>query len=1115
MTLQSCQNSAIKNLHLLYALLLSIPLLFASACGGGGAGGGGTPPPSNPTITSVTVSCSPGSVSTAQTSTCSATVTGTGSYSSAVSWTATLGTITSAGVFTATATGTATITATSTADITKSGSASVMVPNNPAPSVTGLVPSSVIVGATSTVITVSGTGFMGQTSAALDGTPLSTTFSSPSSIQATVPASMLNSAQFHLITVTNPTPGGGTSANIGPWTSTGAMTTARESHTQTLLQNGKVLIAGGGWFSGLLSNVSANADIYDPAGRNFVATGTMASPRAFHTATLLNNGKVLVAGGSSAAVNGSPSMGALASAELYDPSTGTFSATGSMTDSRMYQSATLLGNGNVLIVGGTDSSGNVLSSAELYNPATGTFTATGTMSAPRFGHTATLLPSGKVLIAGGESVSSNAVVDLNSAELYDPTTGLFTLTGSLLVGRESATATLLNSGNVLIAGGYEYPAGFLQEAELYNSSTGTFSATGSMGTPRNLHSAVLLADGTVLVMGGSDGSSAQASAEIYTLTTGKFTPTWTMSTARAFFEATALSDGSVLVSGGEGNQGATAPLSSAEVYPPPSSSAAAAASEFTVENPVPSISSLSATSAPSGSQVTITGNNFETSSEVLLNGLAVTSYGDPSTPNQIWIYPGDVGSYSVAVNNPSPGGGVSNTATLTVTVGVQITPVRALWPEGSTNPFSATVSGTSNTNVIWSVQEGTAGGSITSSGVYTAPSTPGTYHIVATSDADQTQSATATVIVGPGAGHVAFGSQMTTQREENTATLLNNAKVLLAGGSSNLSAELYDQSSGIFSPTGSTTFSPNVATLLPSGKVLLAGKSTATVYDPATGGFSLTGSMMSPTRDVGSLTLLQSGKVLVLGGDATAELYDPATGSFSFTGSMATARWYGFTATLLSNGKVLVAGGDDPSYNDLSSAELYDPIAGTFSPTGNMTVSKSQAKAVLLSNGKVLIVGGDWSSYSAGGPAELYDPSSGKFTETSTPPVYPLNGLLAGTLLPNGLVFIGGGILDNGTATAPFSDRTQFYDPSSETFYAGPLLNDSLGNTIAFTQNAMTPLPNGTVLIAGFFGSQDTDIYTPGATNPLPAVASGIQKSTISHFQSSGIMSRLPTIQAP
>lgn len=922
------------------------------------------------------------------------------------------------------------------------------------------------------------------------------------------------------MTVTNPTPGGGTSANTGPWISTGAMTASRASHTQTLLQSGKVLVAGGGWFSGLVSNVSASAELFDPASRTFVTTGSMATPRAFHTATILGSGKVLVAGGSSASVNGSPAMGALASAETFDPSTGTFSLTGSMVSARMYHTATPLADGTVLVAGGVDSKGNIIASAEIYNPTTGKFTATGAMSASRFGHTAALLPNGEVLIAGGESLQASATVDLGTAELYNPATGKFIPTGNLAISRESAIAVTLDNGTVLVAGGYQYPSGFLTEAEIYDPTKAAFTPTGSMGTPRNLHSAVLLGDGTVLVVGGSDGSTALASAEIYTPTTGRFTPTWTMSAARLFAAATTLSDGSVLVSGGEGNSGVTQLLASAEVYPPPSSSAGTAAAEFTVNNPVPTITKLSAATAPSGTQVVITGNNFVGNSEVLLNGLAVPSYGDPTKPEEIWFYPSSAGSYTITVNNPSPGGGISNSTNLDVTVNVQVTPVRALWYPGSSNPFSAMVLGTSDTNVIWSVREGTAGGTITSSGVYTAPSTSGTYHVVATSDADQGQSAIATVIVSPDAGQAAYGPQMTTYQPDTTAVLLNNGRVLLAGNSS---AEIYDPSAGLFTSTGAMPvprINP-VAVLLADGRALVAGGSEdsgaslapgAETYDPTTGVFSPAASMALPTRSPDSLTALPNGKVLVIGSEgdaldgATTELFDPSTGTFSFTGSMATARG-GLTAKLLTNGKVLIAGGGDYYGNQLSTAELYDPVTGTFSSTGSMTVPKLMPSSVLLGNGKVLIVGGDWTYY--GGSAEVYDPSSGKFAETTTPPVYPLYGPLAGTLLPNGLVFIGGGALSNGTPFAPYSNRTQFYDPASGLFYAGPLLADAMGNCIALNSNAMTLLPSGSVLIAGFSGANDknTVIYTPGSANPIPASALAhqeeiVKQSGISHPKS-------------
>ena len=162
----------------------------------------------------------------------------------------------------------------------------------------------------------------------------------------------------------------------------------------------------------------------------FEDTGNLVTARFFHTATLLPNGKVLVAGGLH---DGST----LASAELYDPASGTWTATGSLATARDHHTATLLPNGKVLVAGGFDGS-VALASAELYDPASGTWTATGSLATARYGHTATLLPNGKVLVAGGLTDSGS----LASAELYDPASGTWTATGSL------ATARCLSHGDV-------------------------------------------------------------------------------------------------------------------------------------------------------------------------------------------------------------------------------------------------------------------------------------------------------------------------------------------------------------------------------------------------------------------------------------------------------------------------------------------------------------------------------------------------------------------------------------------------------------------------------------------------------------------------------------------
>jgi hypothetical protein len=378
-----------------------------------------------------------------------------------------------------------------------------------------------------------------------------------------------------------------TNSNVHGFHPTGAMETERAAHTATLLANGKVLITGG--FNS--TDVLATAELFDPATGTFTATGTMTSVRFSHTATLLangpaaTNGKVLITGGSNnlaalsthdshraplfakgnvVAMGESDSSDDLATAELFDPATGTFTATGAMSELRSEHTATSLKNGKVLIACGT--ADNV---AELFDPATGTFTSTGDLVVGgRWGCTATLLDDGTVLIAGGRDAED--VFDafsLNNAELFNPDTGTFTATGAMTDFRYGHTAALLNSGKVLLAGGTN--GNSLQDAELFDPAAKTFSATGNMSSPRANHTATLLNDGTVLVAGGfsffpAPGGSF-ATAEIFDSATNMFTLTGPMGTPRSLHTATRLNDGRVLITGG-GSNGNPGFVKSAELY---------------------------------------------------------------------------------------------------------------------------------------------------------------------------------------------------------------------------------------------------------------------------------------------------------------------------------------------------------------------------------------------------------------------------------------------------------------------------------------------------------------------------------------------------------------------
>jgi hypothetical protein len=288
------------------------------------------------------------------------------------------------------------------------------------------------------------------------------------------------------------------------------------------------------WIAAALLLMSSVAPAYALLGSgNYVATGPTAHARTGPTLTLLQNGKVLIAG--------------QGTADLYDPATGTWSATGNPVVSRQYPTATLLPNGKVLVAGGIGSTGTVLNSTELYDPATGTWSASGAMSSPRYVATANLLANGKVLIAGGTSTPDESSA-LNSADLYDPATGIVTPTGSFVGNRFFASSVLLDNGMVLLTGGANTSGTPIATSNLYNPATGTWAPTGAMATNRVYAPVVKLPSGKVLAAGGlTSGSSF--SAEVYDPATGVWATANNMVTGVSQHSMVLLSNGQVLAVG--------------------------------------------------------------------------------------------------------------------------------------------------------------------------------------------------------------------------------------------------------------------------------------------------------------------------------------------------------------------------------------------------------------------------------------------------------------------------------------------------------------------------------------------------------------------------------------
>jgi len=352
-------------------------------------------------------------------------------------------------------------------------------------------------------------------------------------------------------------------AASGTWSSTGTMISARDGHTATILTNGKILAAGGTNNGVALTS----AELYNSASGTWASTGSMSTARSHARAVLLPNGSVLVMGG---CVNDCLSA-TTSSAELYNPNTGTFSATGSMVQARSDFAFTLLANGQVLVAGGCtafDVNGctTVTSKTEIYDPAAGTWKAAASLRTARYAMTATLIAGGKVLVAGGSTAALDA---LNSSEIYNPTAKTWTLGAKMVQPRGDFVSITLATGNILFTGGENTSGVSINNAELYNPSTGKFAATGNMTATRVEHTAVLLANGKVLVSGGNNqtvnGATPLASAELYDPATGKWSATGSMSNARAGHTSTVLHNGNVVNAGGSD---AVNELDSAELYKP-------------------------------------------------------------------------------------------------------------------------------------------------------------------------------------------------------------------------------------------------------------------------------------------------------------------------------------------------------------------------------------------------------------------------------------------------------------------------------------------------------------------------------------------------------------------
>jgi hypothetical protein len=392
----------------------------------------------------------------------------------------------------------------------------------------------------------------------------------------------------------------------------------------------------------------------------------------------------------------------------------------------------------------------------------------------------------------------------------------------------------------------------------------------------------------------------------------------------------------------------------------------------------------------------------------------------------------------------------------------------------------------------------------------TLPSANNSIAVIGTDLAGNTTTTTLNVTLAVPGGLAATGN-LNVARDGQTATLLTNGLVLLAGGTgsnaASNTAELYDPSTGAFALTGNLNASHtnHTATLLNDGTVLIAGgydsdgvpQNTAEIYSPASATFTIV-SGMSSARASHTATLLNDGTVLFAGGFdanynalASTELYNSATGTFTGLSNLNTGR-VSHTATLLNDGKVLIAGGQDQNANALSASELYDPSTRTFSATGSLNIARDLQTATLLNNGMVLVTGGQDSNYNALASAELYNESNGSFGTTGAMTTTRVGD--SATLLGNGDVLIAGGTDINFN----FLSGTELYDPVAQTF------STSGSMSIQRASHSATLLTSGTVIIAGgyeFTGPSDptlnsAEIYQPASLTPPNLSSIAVSPST-------------------
>lgn len=807
---------------------------------------------------------------------------------------------------------------------------------------------------------------------------------------------------------------------------------ARRQHIALTLDNGDILVSGG-YVSGNQYMVTMYA--YNTYNNSWYYVSNIASDyRAGHTLTILKNGKVLQVGG----------INLDTITYLSNIPLNTWIASSNLNISRYDHTATLLADGRVLIVGGTTTNSTITASVEFYDPlnAFDGWKRSNDLQTARYAHTATLLQTGKVLIVGGYKNQTPATY-LADVELYDPLKGTSRTIAALSVARGYHTATLLPNGKVLIVGGVGNGGFYLNSAEIFDPLTESWTFTSSMASGRAWHTATRLTNGKVLVVGGKNGPSTTAfvsTAELYDGLTGNWSSAGTLLNPRINHTTTLLSDGQVLVVGGRTLEYSI--LDKAELYNPQTNS-------WRLTAPLPQSRELHTATILPNKQVAIVGGSSDNGSLTyiaLLYNPATETWQPAAQPAQKRIEHSAIllpnGKLLVAGGTDLNGQSLKSAELYD--------PDKNYWFNLPDMSFVR------HAFPLLMLPDG---------------------KVMATGGRDALHNEIKTIDFFEPAQPSYTRYNMLQLRYYHTTTLLPSGNVLIVGGyrpagGLTSSVEIFNPVTGVSAYTGSLNVDRygHTATLLADGRVLVAGGQgqsavlySAEVYDPATGIWTLVGNMQTP-RTRHRAVLLFDGKVLVIGGLlnnslGSAELYDPVTQTWSATTSMNVAR-YEHTATLLPSGKVLVAGGFSSSA--LNYTEVYNPADKTWVSGNNLPTAVAGHQATLWSNNNVALAGG----YSNGGAVSsvtVLDSNTtaavGSYGQQTNRAYFSFVALLNGKAVALG----GTDVNNNRLGTA------EIIDPAS---YETSFIR---GLTARRSNTAATLLTDGRVLIAG---GADNEIYS-------------------------------------